>query len=48
VVTDNAGRRVVYEEQHRAGSKIEKAVEGAGQVRVQVYINNRLLQEQLL
>ncbi|MDR1701300.1 MAG: Stk1 family PASTA domain-containing Ser/Thr kinase [Sporomusaceae bacterium] len=48
VVTDNNGRRVVYEENHPAGSRVEQTIEGVGQVRVQVYINNRLLQEQIL
>jgi len=46
VVTDNNGRRVVYEEQHNAGEKVEKTVEGTGQVRVQVFVNDRLLREQ--
>lgn len=48
VVTDSNGRRVVYENTHKPGDKIEKQVEGVGQVRVQVYINGVLLQEQTL
>ena len=48
VVTDNNGRRVVYENVHKPGERIEKQVEGVGQVRVQVYINGVLLQEQVL
>jgi serine/threonine protein kinase len=48
VVTDNNGRRVVYENVHRPGERIEKTVEGVGQVRVQVYINGVLSQEQVL
>lgn len=48
VVTDVNGRRVVYEEVRKPGDKIEKKVEGVGQVRVQVYINGVLLQEQTL
>ncbi|MCX7780049.1 MAG: Stk1 family PASTA domain-containing Ser/Thr kinase [Negativicutes bacterium] len=48
VVTDINGRRVVYDEVRKPGDKIEKKVEGVGQVRVQVYINGVLLQEQTL
>lgn len=48
VVTDSDGRRVVYENVHKPGDKIEKTIEGAGQVRVQVYINGMLLQEQTI
>lgn len=48
VVTDSAGRRVIYENVHKPGDKIERPVEGVGQVRVQVYINGVLLQEQTL
>ncbi|MEN6413672.1 MAG: Stk1 family PASTA domain-containing Ser/Thr kinase [Veillonellales bacterium] len=48
VVTDTNGRRVVYENVHKPGDKVEKTVEGVGQARVQVYINGVLLQEQSL
>jgi len=48
VVTDSNGRRVVYEGVHKPGEKIEKTIEGVNQVRVQVYINGVLLQEQTL
>lgn len=48
VVTDSNGRRVVYEAVHKPGDRVEKTVEGVGQVRVQVYINGVLLQEQTL
>lgn len=48
VVTDSNGRRVVYENVHKPGDKVEKTIEGAGQVRVQVYINGMLLQEQTI
>lgn len=48
VVTDSTGRRVIYENVHKPGDKIERPVEGVGQVRVQVYINGVLLQEQTL
>lgn len=48
VVTDSNGRRVVYENVHRPGDRVEKSVEGVGQVRVQIYINGVLSQEQTL
>ncbi|GBG56169.1 serine/threonine protein kinase [Sporomusaceae bacterium FL31] len=48
VVTDSNGRRVVYENVHKPGDKVEKTIEGVGQVRVQVYINGMLLQEQTI
>lgn len=48
VVTDDNGRRVVYEEMHKPGERITKTVEGVGNVRVQVYINGTLIQEQTL
>ncbi|MCE5284948.1 MAG: Stk1 family PASTA domain-containing Ser/Thr kinase [Pelosinus sp.] len=48
VVTDANGRRVVYENTHRPGDHFSKQVDGVGQVRVQVYINGNLLQEQTL
>jgi serine/threonine-protein kinase len=48
VVTDNNGRRVVYEQNHIPGQKVEQIVEGTGRVRIQVYVNNRLMQEQTL
>jgi serine/threonine-protein kinase len=48
VVTDSNGRRVIYEGVHKPGDRIDKTVEGVGQIRVQVYINGVLLQEQTL
>ncbi|MEL7634934.1 MULTISPECIES: Stk1 family PASTA domain-containing Ser/Thr kinase [Sporomusa] len=48
VVTDTNGRRIVYEGAHKPGARVEKTVEGIGQVRVQVYINEKLLQEQTI
>lgn len=48
IVTDSNGRKVSYENIHKVGDKIEKTVEGSGQVRIQVYINGALLQEQTL
>jgi len=48
VVTDSNGRHVAYETTAKPGDQIEKTVQGVGQVRVQVYINGVLLQEQTL
>lgn len=48
VVTDANGRHVVYENVHKPGDRVEKTVDGVGQVRVQVYINGVLLQEQTI
>lgn len=48
VVTDSNGRRVVYDNNHKPGDKVEKVVDGIGTVRVQVYINGVLLQEQTI
>lgn len=48
VVNDSVGRKVIYENVHKPGDRIEKPVEGVGQVKVQVYINGVLLQEQAL
>jgi serine/threonine-protein kinase len=39
---------VVYDNNHKPGDKVEKTVEGTGTVRVQVYINGVLLQEQTI
>jgi serine/threonine-protein kinase len=48
VVNDANGRRVVYEATGKPGDKIDRAIEGVGQVKVQVYINGVLVQEQTL
>jgi serine/threonine-protein kinase len=48
VVTDNNGSRVVYENMHKPGDKIEKTVTGTGQLHLQVYINGALVQEQTI
>lgn len=48
IVTDTNGRRTVYENVHKPGDKIDKTIEGIGQVRVQVYSNGILLQEQTI
>ena len=48
IVTDTNGRRTAYDSTHKPGDKVEKTIEGTGTVRVQVYINNVLLQEQTI
>ena len=45
-VTDSSGRRIVYESVHKPGDRIEKTVEGSGSMKVQIYVNGNLLQEQ--
>jgi len=46
VVSDNNGRRVVYEDTHKPGDRIDRTVEGVGTMKIQVYINGALIQEQ--
>lgn len=46
VVTDGNGRRTVYDDIHKPGDRIERTVEGTGTMRIQVYINGTLIQEQ--
>lgn len=46
MVTDTNGRRVLYEGVHKPGDKIDKTVDGMGQMRIQIYVNGVLLQEQ--
>lgn len=46
VVTDSSGRRTVYDEVHKPGDHIDRTVEGTGTMRIQVYINGSLIQEQ--
>ena len=48
VVTDGSGRKTAYEASHKPGDKIDKVVEGSGTVRVQIYSNGGLLQEQTI
>ncbi|MBP1765481.1 MAG: prkC [Firmicutes bacterium] len=48
VVTDANGRRIVYEGVHKPGEKIDKSLEGAGQLRIQIYANGTLFQDQVL
>jgi serine/threonine-protein kinase len=46
IVTDANGERVVYENVHRPGERVEKVVEGTGQMTVRAIVNNKLVQEQ--
>lgn len=46
VVVDASGERVVYENVHKPGDRVEKVVEGTGQMTVRAIVNNKLVQEQ--
>lgn len=46
ILTDSNGRRTIYDDTHKPGDRIEQTVEGTGTMRIQVYINNTLIQEQ--
>lgn len=48
VIIDKDGRRVVYDNTQKPGDHIVREVSGSGSVRVQVYINNNLVQDQIL
>ena len=48
VVIDDDGGRVVYDGTNAPGDRIVKSVSGSGNVRVQIYLNNTLVQEQSL
>lgn len=48
VVIDDDGSRVVYDGTNAPGDRIVKSVSGSGNVRVQIYLNNALVQEQSL
>lgn len=48
VVIDDDGGRVVYNGTNAPGDRIVKSVSGSGNVRVQIYLNNALVQEQSL
>ncbi len=48
VVTDESGRDTVYERTHKAGDRINKRVTGYGNVRVQIYVDGALTQEDYL
>ena len=46
IVIDAKGERVVYENVHKPGDRVEKVVEGTGQMTVKAIVNNKLVQEQ--
>ena len=46
IITDANGERVVYENVHKPGERVEKVVEGTGQMTVRAIVNNKLVQEQ--
>lgn len=48
VLIDDEGGRVVYDGSNAPGDRIIKNVSGTGNVRVQIYLNNALVQEQSL
>lgn len=48
VVVDNDGKRVIYDGKHRPNDIVERAISGVGNVRVKVYINDKLVQDQIL
>lgn len=48
IVTDESGREIVYERTHNEGDRINKRISGYGNVRVQVYVNGSLAQEDYL
>ncbi len=48
VLLDDEGGRVVYDGSNAPGDRIIKNVSGTGNVRVQIYLNNALVQEQSL
>ena len=48
VLIDDDGGRVVYDGSNAPGDRIIKNVSGTGNVRVQIYLNNALVQEQSL
>jgi len=45
VLTDDQGRRTMYEKVHKGGETITKTFSGQGGVRVQAYIDNELVKE---
>ena len=48
VVSDDNGSRVVYDRSQAGGDNISKSVSGTGKTRVNVYINNSLVQDQYI
>ncbi len=48
VVKDDEGSTVVYDDVNRAGDRIVRKVSGVGDVRIKVYLNGALVQDQAL
>ncbi|MBP3400550.1 MAG: Stk1 family PASTA domain-containing Ser/Thr kinase [Selenomonadales bacterium] len=48
IVTDESGRDTIYERTHKSGDRINKRVVGYGNVRVQIYVDGVLIQEEYL
>lgn len=48
VVKDDEGSTVVYDDVNRAGDRIVRKVSGVGDVRIKVYLNGTLVQDQAL
>ena len=46
LVQDASGIRTAYEGAHKPGERIEKVVEGTGEMTIRILANNKLIQEQ--
>ncbi len=46
LVQDSSGIRTAYEGAHKPGERIEKVVEGIGEMTIRILANNKLIQEQ--
>ncbi len=46
LVQDSSGIRTAYEGVHKPGERIEKVVEGTGEMTIRILANNKLIQEQ--
>jgi serine/threonine-protein kinase len=48
IVTDNRSRRTIYEGVHNSGERIRQTIDGLGNVRVQLYSDERLVEEKFI
>ncbi|MHC1718726.1 MAG: Stk1 family PASTA domain-containing Ser/Thr kinase [Acidaminococcaceae bacterium] len=48
VVVDDTGSRVVYSNTHKAGVRLRQQIEGTGNIKVQFYSNDKLVEERSL
>lgn len=46
LVQDSTGIRTAYEGVHKPGERIEKVLEGTGEMTIRIIVNNKLIQEQ--